>query len=194
MPPVVAPRLHVNARACAANHDAALHRRRLLQRLVNSIFKTNLRAASVSAIGCDDELAARVVNAVNDCLRGEAAEDDRVRRTYPRAREHRNRQLRYERHVERDAVATLYARMLQNVCEARHLSVELSVCQRPLFARFALPDDCGLVAPPRRQMSVETVMRDVNPPAHEPLRVRRLPTENRIPLPEPFKLTLCQTP
>src|SRR5947209_3903424 len=80
------------------------------------------------------------------------------------------------------AVAALDARALQNVCEARHLSVELSVSQRPLLARLALPDDGRLVAPPGRQMPVEAVVRDVNSPAHEPLRVRRLPLQNGVPL------------
>src|SRR5205085_10609067 len=79
---------------------------------------------------------------------------------------------------------------LEDVCEARDLAVQLRVGQRALLARLALPDDRGLVAPPRREVSVEAVIRDVDASADEPLGVRRLPTQNRAPLPEPVKLRL----
>src|SRR5205814_2255600 len=132
--------------------------RRLLQRFVNCRLQFHFRTAPVSAICRHNKLTARVVDAIYQCSGREAAEDDRVCCAEPRAGEHRNRQFRYERHVERNAVALLNARALQNIYEATDLSMQLLVGQCSLLARLALPDNRSLVTPPRLKMSVQTVI------------------------------------
>src|SRR5688500_4647514 len=96
--------------------------------------------------------------------------------------------MREARRVERAAFPLVNARALEDVGEARDLAVELAVGERALLARLALPDDGGLVAPPRVEVTVEAVVSDVELAADEPLGVRRLPLENRVPLLEPVQL------
>ena len=43
-------------------------------------------------------------------------------------------------------------------------------------------------------MTVETVVRDIDLPAREPLRPRRIPFENAVPLAEPVKLARYVAP
>jgi hypothetical protein len=154
------------------------------QRRVDGGLERIRRAAPEAAVGGDDELRADILDPVAQCLGGEAAEHDAVRRADPRAREHRDRQLRDHRHVQRYAISLADAERGERVREPAHLGVQLSVGERALVAGLALPDDRGLVAAPRvlaLEMAVETVVRDVELPAHEPLRERRLPVEHLLP-------------
>ena len=50
--------------------------------------------------------------------------------------------------------------------------------ERALVARLAFPDNCRLVSTRPAQMPIETILRDVEFPADEPLRKWRLPVEN----------------
>ena len=59
-------------------------------------------------------------------LRREAAEDDGVRRADPGAGEHRDRQLRDHRHVDRDPVALLDAELLERVGGLLDLAMEVA--------------------------------------------------------------------
>src|SRR5262249_15057747 len=73
--------------------------------------------------------AFRVVDAVAKRLGAEAAEHDAVDGADARAGEHRDGELGDERQVNRDAVAFADAERLQDVCERRHLAIEIEVGQ-----------------------------------------------------------------
>src|SRR5678815_564491 len=103
-------------------------------------------------------------------------------------REHRDRELRNERHVERNAIATLNVGMLEYVRKLADFSVQLLISERACFAGFAFPDECCFVASPGGEMTVETVVGDIDLPAAEPLCVRRIPLQHRVPLFEPVQL------
>ena len=105
--------------------------------------------------------ALRVVVAVGDGFRGEAAEDDRMHRPDAGAGEHGDRRLRHHRHVDRDAVALRDAERFQGVGEPADFAVQLLVGQRAGVARLAFPDDRGLVLPPGGEVPVEAVVADV---------------------------------
>src|SRR2546428_745774 len=71
--------------------------------------------------------------------------------------------------------------------------------EAPPVAGSALPHDGGLVPGGGRDGAVEAVVRDVDPPADEPLRERRVPLEDALPgtnpvegpgflRPEPFRV------
>src|SRR5215213_158572 len=105
-----------------------------------------------------------------------------------RTREHCDRQLRNERHVKRDAIAAFNVGVLEYICKLADFSVQLLISERARLARFAFPDESSLVTSPGGEMTIETVVRDVDLAATEPLRVRRIPLQHRIPLFEPVQL------
>ena len=86
-----------------------------------------------------------------------------------------------------DAVAGRDAEGLEAVGEAGDLAVQLAVGVAADVARLAFPDDGRLVAA-RGEMAVETVVRRVEAPADEPLRVRRVPVEDLRPFRLPVQL------
>ena len=95
--------------------------------------------------------------------------------------EHGDGQLRNERKVERDAIAALDAERLEDVGKCADLTIEIPVGQRPPIARLAFPDKCGFVAPSCADVPIEAVDADIELAAGEPLRVRRMPLEDRVP-------------
>src|SRR5205807_8403784 len=99
-----------------------------------------------------------------------------------RARQHRDRQLRNQRHVEGDAIAFLDANFLEDVRKATNFGVQLLISQRARVAGFAFPNQSDFVSPPSAEMAIETVVRDIDLSADKPLRMRRLPLQNRGPL------------
>ena len=106
--PVVAPVLHrapASARRPALHDDDVLDRRRVRERLVGHLLERHDLAAAIAAVGGDEQRGLRVVDAIAQRLGAEAAEDDAVDRADARAREHRDRELGNQRHVERDAIA-----------------------------------------------------------------------------------------
>ncbi len=110
-----------------------------------------------------------------------------MRRSDPGTREHRDRELRNHRHIERDAVAGLDAELFHHVGKAADLAVKLQIRQRSLFAGLAFPDERGLVLSPRRQVSVEAVVRDIDAAADKPLSVRLKPFEHGVPTSKPIE-------
>ena len=145
-------------------------------------------AAAIAAVGRDEQPCLRVVDAIAQRLGAEAAEHDAVHGADARAREHRDRQLGHERHVDRDAVALPRAERLQDVGERGDLPMEIEVRQRPSIAGLAFPDDRGLVAARSAHVTVEAVDAGVQLAADEPLRVRRLPVEHGRPRTRPLEL------
>ena len=190
VPPVVAAFLHVDEAVAApvrrttttfsmVGHLDAPRRRSLERRR---------RSAAIAAVGGDQHLRLRVVDPVAQRLGREAAEDDRVDGADPGAGEHRDRQLGGHRHVDRDAVALRDAERLEHVGELVHLPVEVPVGVGLPVAGLAYPDERGLVAARPLDVPVDAVVRGVELPADEPLRVGRVPLEHLVPLHEPVEL------
>src|SRR5439155_13628391 len=70
----------------------------------------------------------------------------------------------------------------------------LLVGERAFIAGFAFPDNCRLVPARPAQMPIQTVLRDVEFPADEPLRKWRLPLENLFPRRAPDQLARFARP
>ena len=134
-----------------------------------------------------------IVNTIDECGTGEASKHDRVRCAYACAREHCNSQLGNQRHVKGHAIAAFDVGVLENVSEFADLSVQLLIGVRTSVARFTFPNQCSLVSTPRRKMSIETVVRDIDLATTEPFRVWRFPLKNRIPFLEPMKLLFSES-
>jgi hypothetical protein len=111
-----------------------------------------------------------------------------MRRSDARAGEHRGGRLRHHRHVDRDAVVALDAEALEHVREPLRHVEQLGVGDRPPLAVFALPVERDPLAEAGVDVPVEAVVRNVQLPAHEPLRPRRLPVEHLLPGLRPVEL------
>ena len=75
----------------------------------------------------DDDLRLRVLDPARELVGREAAEDDRVNRADPGAREHRDHRLGHHRHVDDDAVARLDALGSEHARETRDGIAQLAV-------------------------------------------------------------------
>ena len=100
-------------------------------------------------------------------------------RADPGAGEHRDRQLRDHRHVDRDPVARADAELLERVGRLLDLALEVGVGDRPRVARLADPVVGDLVAEAVLDVAVDAVVGDVQLAADEPLRERQVPLERR---------------
>ena len=129
----------------------------------------------------------RVVDAIDQRVRRESAEDDRVRRADAGAGQHGDGQLRRHAHVDRDAVALLDAERLQHVGELLHFAMQLLIGQDANFAGLALPDDRGFIFAPGRDVAVEAVVGEIDLAADEPFCPGTIPLENLVPLLEPVQ-------
>ena len=154
--------------------------RRRLERGVDRRLELRRLAAPPAAVGGDDDLRLGVVDPAGERLRGEAAEDDRVRRADPGAGEHRDRQLGDHRHVDRDAVAGRDPELEQGVGGLLDLAMEVRVGDRPGVAGLADPVVGDLAAEPVLDVPVDAVVRDVELAADEPAGERQLPLERRV--------------
>ena len=188
VPPVVAIGNHLDRRAGAAHDDDFLHRRRLIQRRIDRRFEKHFFTASPAGIGGDDHFRLSIVIAVRNRFGAEAAEDDRVDRPDPSAGQHRDRQLRDHRHVQRHAVAGLHSEFLQNIRELANFAMQILISQHARVARFALPDDRSLVLVGAEQMPVEAVVRQIEFATDKPFRVRHRSVEHLVPLLEPVEI------
>ena len=111
-----------------------------------------------------------------------------VRRPDARAGEQGDGELGRHAHINRYAVALLYAERLQHVGALRNFGEQLLIGQRADFAGFAFPDEGGFIFAPGGDVPVETVMREVELAADEPFRPRDVPLENLLPWLEPVEL------
>src|SRR5258705_6811852 len=66
--------------------------------------------------------------------------------------------------------------------------MELLIRECPYIARLAFPDKRSLVASPGGNVPVQTVVRNIQLATTKPLRMRRVPFQNRVPLLKPMKL------
>src|SRR5581483_5998745 len=81
VPPLVAPRLHVNGSAGALVHNNVLYCRGRLQGFLNCMKQLDLTSSAIRAVLGDDGICLRIVNAINQRVRREPAKDYSMRRT-----------------------------------------------------------------------------------------------------------------
>ena len=145
-------------------------------------------APPVAAVGGDDQLRLRVVDAVGERLGGEAAEDDGVRCADAGAGEHGDGELRNHRHVDGDAVAAPHAELLQRIGGPVHLDIEIVVGDDLAVSGLALPVVGDLVAAAGIDVAIEAVHGDIELTAVEPLGKGGIPLEDGVPGAIPIEL------
>ena len=117
------PGVHRDRAAGPPVDDHVLEGRQTWPRRVGVLLERHDLAAPIAAVGRDQHLGLAVVVPTGERLGAEAAEDDRVRRPDPAQAEHRDHQLRHQRHVDRDHVARLDAEILEDVGEFRDIKI-----------------------------------------------------------------------
>ena len=145
-------------------------------------------ALARGAVDGDQRLGLGELHALAHRLGGEAAEHDVVHRADPRAREHRDHDLRDHPQVDPDDVALLDPEILQRVGELLHPREQVRVGDVALLALLAVPVEGDPVAEAGLDVAVEAVVGDVQLAADEPLVERRVRVvEHLVPLLEPVQ-------
>jgi hypothetical protein len=152
-----------------------VHPRRVRHRFVGGLLERDGLAAAPGLVLGDEHLAAHVDHAARERVGREAAEDDGVRRSEARAREHRDGELGDHAHVDRDGRPLADAELLQRVRHANDVALEGGVGDRSRVAGLSLPVVGDAVAEPCLDVAVDAVVGDVERAADVPLRVRELP-------------------
>ena len=127
------------------------------------------------------------MDAIDQRIGRESAEYNRVWGADARARQHGDRQLRRHSHINGDAVTFFHAQRLQNIGELLHLAVQLLVGKRHNFPGFALPNNRGFVLAPGLYVTIQAVVREIDPAADKPFCPRAIPLENLVPGLEPVQ-------
>ncbi len=152
------------------------HRGSRGERFVDRLLERHGRTAAPGLVLGDQYLAAHVTEPVRERVGREAPEDDGVRRSDPRTREHRDRRLRNHAHVDADRRALADAQRLQRVRELRRLPLELRERDlAPVVGGLALPVVRDLVSLSVLDVAVDAVEADVELAAEVPPGVGRLP-------------------
>ena len=181
MPPEVAAFDHGDVLPGPLDDQHVFDAGRLFQCRVHIHLQTGRLAAPVAAVGGDDELGLRVVDAVGERIGRETAEDDGVRSADAGAGEHRDWQLGNHRHVDGDAIAAAHAELLQRVGCLVDLLIEIAVGEDPAVARLAFPVVGDLVATAGVDVAIEAVDGDVELATDEPPWRMADPTPGRYP-------------
>src|SRR6266513_2127651 len=133
----------------------------LRDRVVGVLLQRDCGALAIATVGRDQDLGLGVDDATGERFRRESTEHDRERRADPGAGEHRGRELRDHRHVDRDAVAFLDAKLLQRVGGAGCHIEKVLIGDSSAVAGLPLPVVGDLGASARLDVAIETVLRDV---------------------------------
>ncbi|MGW9803208.1 hypothetical protein ACUW6W_001297 [Micrococcus sp. 093350064-1] len=113
--------------------------------------------AAELAVGGDEQLGARVLDAEPQRLRREPAEHERVHGADPRARQRDDDRLDEHGQVHDDAVARLDAQLLEGVRGLGDLALQLCVGDGAAVAGLALEVQGDLLPAPRRHVAVHAV-------------------------------------
>ena len=144
-----------------------------LERLVDERLVQHGLPHAAAAIGGEHEHRFRVVDARGEARRREAAEHHGVDRAEARAGEHGERGLGDHRHVDDHALAALHAERLHHRRHAVHFGVQLAVGEAArLIDLGGDPHERRLLGP-RREVTVDGVVAEIELAADEPARKRR---------------------
>src|SRR6185312_4312896 len=154
----------------------------------------DLISATPACVLRDHRHALRVIDAIDQSVRGEATEDDGVHGPDARAGQQRNRKLRGHAHIYSDAIAGLDAKLLQRIRALRHFAKKLLIRERAYFARLSFPNNGGFVLTGPVYVPIKAVVGEIDLAADEPLRPGQIPLENRVPFLEPMQFACHRSP
>ena len=169
------------------HHHHVFDRRAGLQRLIGVPLEGDDPPSPVSAVRCDQHLRTNIVDTISERFRTESTENHRMGSADARASEHRDRGFRNHGQVDGHAIPLPYAQVLQRIGELAHLAMEPLVCVLSDITGLSLPDQRRLVPARAVQVPIQTIVGDVELSPDEPLGVRGVPFEHRMPAFEPVQ-------
>ncbi len=176
------PSTHCHLAAGAPDDQHVADARGLLDGLIHGRLERGGRTPAVAPVGGDDQDGLGVVDARAQRLGGEPAEHHRVHGPDAGTGQHRDHGLGDHRQVDRHAVTGRHPELGQRVGRAGHLRGEFGIGQRAGVPGLTLEVDRDPLPETGGHMTVHAVLRDVQPPADEPLRERRIrPVQGDVP-------------
>ncbi len=167
--PDVAAVLHLAVGVCVLDDEDRLDRADAADLLVHRLLDRRGLALAPGAVHRHQRLRLGELHALRDGIRGEAPEDDVVRRADPGARKHRDDDLRNHRQIDPHHVAVADPPVLQGVREPLDVPMQVRVGDVALLALLAAPVERHLVSATCFHVAIEAVVRDVQLAALEPL-------------------------
>src|ERR1700756_2026024 len=104
-----------------------------------------------------------------------------MHRTDSRAGQHGNGRLRNIREINDDPILFFDVVPLEHIRKTADFAMQLLIGEGALVTRFALPNDRSLVPTRPGEMPVQTIFRNVEFAAYEPLGEWRVPFEHFFP-------------
>ena len=169
------------------NHAPDRSRGCRTERVIDIFLQRHNSASAIRPIGGDHSDGAAVENAIANALGAESTEDHRMHRANSCAGQHGNRGLGNIWEINDDPISFFDFVPFQDVCETANFAMQLLVGEGAFVARFAFPNNCRLVSPKAfgAKMSIQTILRNIELAADEPLREWRLPFQDLFPLGAP---------
>ena len=172
--PHVASGPHHAVGAGGPDHHDRLQVGQVRDHVVHLLLDQDGLALAAGPVRDDQRLGAGDLQPLAHRGRGEAAEDDGVRRADPGAGQHGHHDLGDHREVDPDHVALAHALRLERVGEPLHVGQEFGVGQVAFLTLLAPPVERDPVAPAGQHVPVQAVVGHVDGPVGEPGIKRRV--------------------
>ncbi len=174
----------------APQDNNPLHTRCVDDCFLDDLFEGDRFAAPISVVSSDDQLCTGAPDPLVERVDAEPTEDNRVDGPNTSTGQHRDDLLGHHRHVDADPVALPDAETRKTVCEPADCVEELTVGVGPLLVLgLAPPYECDLIASLVLNVTVQTVVGDVELSVQEPPGIWVIPLLHLIPGLEPLELT-----
>src|SRR3989441_12766420 len=181
MPPIISALNHRHDMSSPPENHNMLHTGRFFHRVIDDSLQFQDLSPTITTISCHNDLCFAVLDTFCERFRAEPREDYSEGQSESRASEHCDRELRDQGHVDGHRVALPEAEVLKNTGESVHLTMELSIGDRPMLSVFTLPQIRGFVLAPGFHMAVHSVLGRVQRSSNKPLGKRRIPLPNPFP-------------
>ena len=191
MIPVITAGLHFNCIAATLHHNNCSDALCIFYRFIGLWLQRKHFTAAIATICSNQNFCFSVINAICKCLRGEAAEYNRVSGADSRTCQHGNCGLWNHRKIDIDSVTFGDSKSFQYICELLYFIKQLRIRHRARITRFTFKMKRDLVAFSSKYVTVEAVVRHVCLSTHKPFTKRQIPFADGVPRPRPFNKLRC---
>ena len=157
-------------------------RGQFIQRRIDIGFKRNGLAAAQALVSRNYDAGLAILDPARQCIGGKASEHHRMHSANARTGQHGNRRFGHHRQIKRYPVTLGNAVCLEGIGKFAYIVVQLAIgdLAAGIGRIIRLPDDGHIIAA-RRQMTVETICRNVELAAFKPANAKIVPVKGCIP-------------
>ncbi len=163
------------------------------QRLIHLSFERHDRIFAPPTICRNHQLGFSTDQPIFQGFSTKSTKDNRVNRTDPSTSQHCNRCFWDHRHIDPNPIAFLDPQLLQSIGKLTNLSMQLDIGQDPAISRFSFPDQGRVIAAVSFEVTIQTVVGNIDLPSDKPLGLGRIPSQNPIPSSKPMQLLLSES-